>query len=521
MHHRNKRNIIIAAILLFALTGAGILLVFNLHSMLMTNMVPENLREQSARIYWIISGFVVFVIAAAFAVAYWLLKLKEKSDRQNEKVTEEIRHQIYTDTLTKLPNRGAMKQEIANWMNICREQKHNGGTFFLDVDNFQSVNNTFGHNIGDSVLEECAVRLTEFVSKEGVIGRIGGDEFALLLHPIHTKYDLQQYAERILDVFTKPFLVHGVIVQLNCSIGTMLFDWTEEKAQKEYDKIINQTEFVLSQAKKTNKGSYCVFNNQIGEQETRLAKMQRSLKNAITNDEMLVYYQAQYDFHERKIIGFEALVRWDSKEFGMVSPVQFIPLAEKSGYIKEIGRFVIDKTFAFAKEYEDTDFCISFNCSAMELLQADFVDYIKERFDYYNLKWHSVAIEITESCLIESFDEVIQKLNDLCDYGLLVYLDDFGTGFSSLTYLKNLPIDAVKIDKSFIDEISTNTTEKDIVGMIVSLAGRLNLRVIAEGVEIEGQLEDLQQCGCTVIQGYYISRPIPKNEVPHLLVAHA
>lgn len=518
MHHRNRNNIIIAAIVLLILSGVGIFFISSVRSMLISNTQNSS---QSSQVFWMIVVFVICVIAVVFAVTCFLLKLKSKNDEEKEKVAEKIKLQTYTDTLTKLPNRSAMKQEIANWMDSCREQKHNGGAFFLDVDNFQSVNNTFGHNVGDSVLEECSVRLAELAGEDGVIGRIGGDEFALLIQPIYSQEDLRQYADKILDVFVKPFLVHGIIVQLNCSIGTMLFNWTEEKTQKEYDQIINQTEFVLMQAKNTNKGGYCIFDNQIGEQENRQAKMQRSLKNAIANNEMLVYYQAQYDFQEKRIIGFESLVRWDSKEFGMVSPAQFIPMAEKNGYIKEIGRFVIDKTFAFAKEYEDTDFCISFNCSAIELLQADFTNYIKERFDYYNLKWQSVAIEITESCLIESFDEVIQKLNDLCDYGLLVYLDDFGTGFSSLTYLKNLPIDAVKIDKSFIDEISTNTTEKDIVGMIVGLAGKLHLRVIAEGVEIENQLQDLQQCGCTVIQGYYISRPIPKNEVPHLLIAHA
>lgn len=518
MNHRNRKGVLVAAMILLLLTGAGIWFVSGMHSVLVPDMASQ---EQSNQVYQMIIPFVVCVTAVIFAAACCLIYLKTKSDEEKEKAAEEIELHTYTDTLTKLPNRSAMKQKIAAWMDCCRQQKHNGGAFFLDLDNFQSVNNTFGHNIGDLVLEECSTRLASYVGKDDIIGRIGGDEFALLIHPIHTQDELEQFANKLLDVFTKPFLVHGIIVQLNCSIGTMLFNWTEEKAQKDYDKIINQTEFVLTQAKNTNKGGYCVFNNLIGEQEDRQVKMRNSLKNAIANDEMLVYFQAQYDIHEKKIIGFEALIRWDSKQFGMVSPVQFISLAEKTGYIKEIGRFVIDKTFAFAKEYEDTDFCISFNCSAMELLQADYIDYIKERFDYYNLRWHSVAIEITESCLIESFDEVTQKLNDLCDYGLLVYLDDFGTGYSSLTYLKNLPIDAVKIDKSFIDEISTNTTEKDIVGMIVGLAGKLHLRVIAEGVEIENQLEDLQQCGCTVIQGFYISRPIPKSEVPNLLVAHA
>jgi diguanylate cyclase (GGDEF)-like protein len=262
------------------------------------------------------------------------------------------------------------------------------------------VNNTFGHTTGDLVLGESSRRLVDLVGNDNIVGRIGGDEFALLVRSVPNQKELELFAEKVITLVKKPILIHGIIVQLNCSVGAMLLDYQEAKIEREYDKILNHTEFVLSQAKNTQKGGYCIFNNIIGEEADRQAKMQHSLESAISNHELLIYFQAQYDLREKKIIGFESLVRWDSKQFGMVSPVQFIPLAEKTGCIKDIGRFVIDKTFAFAKEYEDTDLCISFNCSPIELMQADFVDYVKERFDYYHLRWNSVAIEITESCLI-------------------------------------------------------------------------------------------------------------------------
>lgn len=518
MHAQNrKRDIIIAVLVFFVLTVLGLFFLLSIHSQLVSG--NGSMSSKESQMFFTIACFVVYVIAAMVIIICCLLKIKSKNDAAKAKEAEEIRRYTYIDPLTQLPNRNAMKQKIAEWIDACHKDNCNGGAFFLDMDNFQSVNNTFGHTTGDLALVECSRRLVDLVGSENIVGRIGGDEYALLVRNVPTQQDLEKFSQRLIDLVKKPILIHGIIVQLNCSVGAMLLNCKAPKADREYNKIINHTEFVLSQAKNTQRGSFCIFNDIIGEEADRQSKMQHSLETAISNNELLIYFQAQYDLSEKKIIGFESLVRWDSKQFGMVSPAQFIPLAEKSGCIKEIGRFVIDKTFAFAKEYEDTNLCISFNCSPIELLQADFVDYVKERFDHYKLKWNSVAIEITESCLIESFDEVVQKLGQLCDYGLLVYLDDFGTGFSSLTYLKNLPINAVKIDKSFIDEISTNKTEKDIVGMIVGLAGKLHLRVIAEGVEIENQLQDLEQCGCNVIQGYYISRPIPKNEVPRLLIS--
>ncbi len=464
------------------------------------------------------SALLFFVVIAEFIVAsFYFFKLKKSGYETLIRRNEEIKYFTYTDMLTKLPNRNGIKKETAQWLERCRTDAQNGGALFLDVDNFQSVNNTFGHNVGDKFLAEAALRLAKVKGEKNIIGRIGGDEFALLVSDVNTAEELEEYADQILELFREPFMIHGNVIQLTVSIGIILFDHMEEKSNDEFDEIINRGESILSEAKRLSKGSYALFNDEFGSVIERQHKMEHELKNSIKNNELTCYFQPLYNNEQETIVGFEALARWNSPKFGMVSPLQFIEMAEKTGFIKELGRFVVNQTFAFAKSVQAHNLRISFNTSPTELLQADYTDYVIKCFDYYGLAPNSVAIEVTESCLIESFEEVIKKLKVLGDHGIVVYLDDFGTGFSSLAYLKNLPIHSVKIDKSFIDEIATDKTEKDIVDMIVLLAHRLNFEVIAEGVETKEQIKCVSNCGCNITQGYFISKPIPPQDAKKLL----
>lgn len=464
------------------------------------------------------SAFLIFLVIVGFIVASaYFFKLKKSSYESKVRRDEEIKYFTYTDMLTELPNRNGIKKETARWLEYCRKNSQNGGALFLDVDNFQSVNNTFGHDMGDEFLAETALRLTKIKGEKNIIGRIGGDEFAILISDVNTEKELEEYADKILKLFEDPLVIHGNAIQLTVSIGIILFNYEDKKSQNEFDEIINRGESILGEAKRLSKGSYALFNDKFGGIIELQNKMELELKNSIKNNELTCYYQPLYNNETKSIVGFEALARWNSKKFGMVSPLQFIKMAEKTGFIKELGRFVVNQTFAFAKSVQDYHLRISFNTSPTELLQADFTDYVLKCFDEYGLTPNSIAIEITESCLIESFDEVIKKLRILGSYGIVVYLDDFGTGFSSLAYLKNLPIHSVKIDKCFIDEIATDKAEKDIVDMIVLLAHRLNFEVIAEGVETSEQINCVSNCGCNITQGYFISKPIPFQEAKLLL----
>lgn len=422
-----------------------------------------------------------------------------------------------TDALTGLPNRNGIKARIGEWFCACRRNGRGGGVFFLDVDNFSSVNNTFGHDAGDRFLCETAARLRRLSGRHSIVGRVGGDEFALFVSEVNRPEQLENFARKITESFQEPYRINGIEIRLTCSVGALLFRPGEEKKENAFDEIIVRGEFVLREAKTGKKGGYALFNNAFGGLIDRQLRQESALKHSLEKDELMCCFQPQYSCEKDAVVGFESLARWKNAEFGMVPPDRFIPMAEKSGFIKEIGRFMVERTFRFAKDIEGRGACVSFNASPVELMQADFTDFITGCFETHGLAPGSVAIEITESCLIESFDEVIRKLKILRERGIRVYLDDFGTGFSSLTYLKNLPIDAVKIDKSFVDEIVTDDVEKDIVEMIIRLARRLNLEVIAEGAETEEQVACVRESGCDVIQGYYISRPVPRDDAVRLL----
>ncbi|WP_312694473.1 bifunctional diguanylate cyclase/phosphodiesterase [Caproiciproducens sp.] len=481
-------------------------------------MVDKNKIMAPANQILIMSAVLFGLLILEFIVAsVGFVKFKKTSYEANVRRNEEISYFTYTDTLTNLPNRRGIKKNISGWIKTCREESRNGAAFFLDIDNFQSVNNTFGNEIGDAFLASAAARLAAVEGENILLGRIGGDEFALLISNVDTSEELESCAKNILRLFKEPFLIHDNVIQLTCSIGAILFNYHEIITDNRFDEIINRGEFVLREAKSTSKGSYALFNEEFGITIDRQHQMQRELKMSIHNKELSCYFQPQYDYRKKSIVGFESLARWNSAKFGMVPPIEFIAMAESNGFIKELGRFVVDQTFAFAQSIKGRGLRVSFNTSPVELLQADYVDYVIERFYYYGLDSDSVAIEVTESSLIESFDGVIEKLEILGRHGIYVYLDDFGTGFSSLTYLKNLPIHSVKIDKSFIDEVVTDRVGKDIVDMIVRLAKRLDLEVIAEGVETQDQLECIYGCGCNMIQGYLISPPVPWEKAVSLL----
>lgn len=481
-------------------------------------MVDKNKIMAPANQILIMSAVLFGLLILEFIVAsVGFVKFKKTSYEANVRRNEEISYFTYTDTLTNLPNRRGIKKNISGWIKACREESRNGAAFFLDIDNFQSVNNTFGNEIGDAFLASAAARLAAVEGENILLGRIGGDEFALLISNVDTSEELESCAKNILRLFKEPFLIHDNVIQLTCSIGAILFNYHEIITDNRFDEIINRGEFVLREAKSTSKGSYALFNEEFGITIDRQHQMQRELKMSIHNKELSCYFQPQYDYRKKSIVGFESLARWNSAKFGMVPPIEFIAMAESNGFIKELGRFVVDQTFAFAQSIKGRGLRVSFNTSPVELLQADYVDYVIERFYYYGLDSDSVAIEVTESSLIESFDGVIEKLEILGRHGIYVYLDDFGTGFSSLTYLKNLPIHSVKIDKSFIDEVVTDRVGKDIVDMIVRLAKRLDLEVIAEGVETQDQLECIYGCGCNMIQGYLISPPVPWEKAVSLL----
>jgi EAL domain-containing protein (putative c-di-GMP-specific phosphodiesterase class I) len=277
--------------------------------------------------------------------------------------------------------------------------------------------------------------------------------------------------------------------------------------------LFKNADMVLYSTKYKGKDGYTYYEPAMSDDMQYKSEQEKHLRQAYYNQEFMLHYQPLIDVRQKSIIGHEALIRWNSSRYGMVMPNQIIPLAEEIGFIDKIGKWVIDTAFAFAKRVEPLNLCTSCNVSPVQLAQNNFVEDVLKSFEHHDLKKGSVAIEITESCLIESFDEVMWKLSLLREKGILIYLDDFGTGYSSLNYLKNLPVDYIKIDKSFIAEITKPGVDSKILKTIVTLAHELGIRTVAEGVETAEQLELLEFYGCDMAQGYLISRPKPEEEI--------
>ncbi|HYE69483.1 MAG TPA: EAL domain-containing protein [Anaerovoracaceae bacterium] len=432
--------------------------------------------------------------------------VRDISDRKKQE--NEIRNLAYNDYLTGLHNRVSFINRLNKELDGESVQERQGAILFIDLDNFKKINDSFGHFFGDEVLIRLADKLRSLAADHFLPARIGGDEFVILCQDA----DIQQVlkiAEKIIGIFREPIVIHENTIHITCSIGIALYP----RHGITVEEIFKNADMAMYSAKDQGKDTYAFYEDVMSADMQYKMEMEKQLRLAYNNKEFVLFYQPLYDVTQKRIKGYEALIRWNSPLYGMVSPNRIIPLAEEIGLIDKIGDWVIDSAFAFAKCLQPHNLYISCNVSPVQLAQSNFVEKVIQKFEKYQLETGSVALEITESCLIESFDEASQKLAQLRDKGLQIYLDDFGTGYSSLNYLKNLPVDKIKIDKSFIDEITNSGKDSNILKTIIKLAHDMGLRTVAEGVESEAQYQYLKACHCDLIQGYLISKPKPEAEI--------
>lgn len=432
--------------------------------------------------------------------------VRDISDRKKQE--NEIRHLAYYDYLTALHNRVFFIDKLNKELDGVSAEEVQGAILFIDLDNFKKINDSFGHFFGDEVLIRLADRLRSLTADHFLPARIGGDEFVILCQDADPQQAMR-IAEKILGIFRDPIVIHENAIHITCSIGIALYP-RDGNTVKE---IFKNADMAMYSAKDQGKDNYAFFEDVMSADLQYKIEMEKQLRLAYHNREFMLYYQPLYNIAQKKITGYEALLRWNSPLYGMVPPSRIIPLAEEIGLIDKIGDWVIDSAFAFAKEVQSQNLYISCNVSPVQLAQSNFVDKVLQKFEQYQLKKGSVAMEITESCLIETFDEASKKLALLRQKGILIYLDDFGTGYSSLNYLKNLPVDKIKIDKSFLDEITNSGKDSKILKTIILLAHDMGVRTVAEGVETDAQYQYLESCHCDLIQGYFISRPKPEAEI--------
>lgn len=437
---------------------------------------------------------------------------------QRNAAESKIKQLAFYDQLTQLPNRQLLMEKLES-ARLHSERNHKyGAILYLDLDDFKTLNDTRGHDVGDKFLILVSQRLSQCIRKTDTVARIGGDEFVIIFEHLDTELEQATHkcdflCQKILSNLTQPYTIDNIEHFSTLSIGVTLF-YGEDKS---IDELLKHADLAMYQAKNSGKNTYRFFNPEMQQKVLEHAAMANDMRQAISKGQMMLYFQPQVT-HAGQLIGAEALIRWQHPEKGMVSPAEFIPVAEVTGLILPIGEWVLDQacqTLSIWQQSELTrSLTLAINISAKQFYQSDFVAQVLSALRRYDANPHRLKLELTESMLHEDLEDTIHKMSQLQEFGVTFSLDDFGTGYSSLSYLKRLPLDQLKIDKSFVSDLNHNTYGADIARTIVSLANSMDLSVIAEGVETEEQRLALVSYGCFHFQGYLFSPPVPIEKFP-------
>jgi diguanylate cyclase (GGDEF)-like protein len=434
---------------------------------------------------------------------------------------QQIHNLAFHDVLTQLPNRRLLLDRLSNALLHSARTHLYGAVLFLDVDKFKNLNDTMGHKFGDMLLINVGQRLQSCVRESDTVARLGGDEFVLLIEELddHAENALQKIAitaEKIRESFTQPFLLDNKEYLGSTSIGVCLYRGTAESAED----LIKHADVAMYKAKESGRNAVRFFDPEMQATVEAHALLELDLRHAIAEKQLSLYYQIQVD-SENRPIGAEALVRWIHPVRGMVSPAQFIPLAEESSLILSIGDWVLDtacrQLSAWSKSEKTRNLTLAVNISAEQFKQSDFVETVSALIHQYEIDASLLKLELTEGVVLNNVAEVISKMHALIAIRIKLSLDDFGTGYSSLSYLKQLPLDQIKIDQSFVRDMTSDQNDAVMIQTIISLAKNFRLNVIAEGVETETQLTLLKSFGCMAYQGYLFSKPVPIDAFESLL----
>jgi diguanylate cyclase (GGDEF)-like protein/PAS domain S-box-containing protein len=438
--------------------------------------------------------------------------------------TDLTHHVALFDQLTSLPSRALFLEQLRRaFSRTERQSEYLLAVLFLDCDRFKVVNDSLGHAIGDRLLQEVAQRLEASLRPGDVVARLGGDEFAILLENLQSPQDAEHIAIRINQALTRPFSLMGHTVYISGSIGIAFniphFD--RRYAQNPED-LLRDADTAMYRAKAAGKSQYAVFEGVMHEQAQRTLQLETDLRRAIEAKQFQLFYQPIWSLSTDAMTGFEALIRWNHPERGMVSPAEFIPIAEETGLILPIGQWVIQEACrqmnVWRNEFSAARaLTVSVNLSAKQLSEPNLVDQIQATLDQTGFPPHRLKIEITETMIVENHQAAVQILTQLQTLGVQIQVDDFGTGYSSLSVLHSLPLDTLKIDISFVRLLETDPENAEIVKVIIKLAHNLGMEAIAEGVETQAQRLQLKSLGCDFAQGYLLAKPLPPLEIERLL----
>ncbi|MDI9509300.1 MAG: EAL domain-containing protein [Clostridiales bacterium] len=432
------------------------------------------------------------------------------------KSSEGFKKLAYTDLLTELPNRVAFTEMLNHIMLTIRSDEIIG-IIDIDIDNFKNINDTLGHSYGDELLIDVTHRLKQVTDENDYLARIGGDEFIILTQNLEDMASYEEKIKKIRNVFTFPFVLSTKEYFVTVSIGVAFAPKDGKTAQS----LIKNVDSAMYMAKANGKNTYTYFDPDFNKMLTDKIELQSELRKAIENDEFKLFYQAQMDLANKGLIGFEALIRWEHPNKGLLIPRDFMSLAEESGLIIPIGEWVLRTACYQLKEWSDigyTNFTMAVNLSSRQFKDRGFVQMVYGIIEETGIDPSRLELEITETVALEDLEYTIEIIKELKTVGVSFSLDDFGTGYSAMSYLKHLPISNLKIDKSFLDLVMEDNRDKKIIQAIITLAKSLNLHVIAEGVEKPEQEQFLMESECDVAQGYLYSKPVPKERAEEILI---
>ncbi len=474
------------------------------------------IRASLGRLYQRLGIFAVFTLLVAlgsFGLSWLLVARMRRAVRQAE---EHLHFLAHVDPVTTLPNRHEFNERLGFALECADRQETSACLLLLDLDNFKVVNDTLGHDCGDVLLQQVAQRLTATLRSTDIICRLGGDEFVVIVEPPEDREEPDRVASKILAALADSFAVQGHQLFVSASIGVSVYPQDAKDARS----LMRCADTAMYYAKSKGKNAYEIFRPEMEQRAHKRLKLEANLRRALQNDELYLHYQPQIDVRSGRMTGVEVLVRWTCAELGTVSPTEFIPVAEESGVIVSLGRWVLQTACKQAAAWRDAGLLdtlehVAVNLSACQTRDAGLMDEVAALLEETGLPARLLELEITEGVLMENVHANLELLHKIQAAGIHLSIDDFGTGYSSMSYLKRFPIDQLKIDRSFVAGVPGDGAA--IATAIIAMALSLNLSVVAEGVETEEQMRFLRDAGCDVMQGYYFARPLPADQLTALL----
>lgn len=452
-----------------------------------------------------------------------MIEAQRKAARQVKVKQQYLEFAAHHDPLTHLPNRLMFEDTLRRTVQETLESNLNFSIFLVDLDNFKFFNDQYGHLVGDKMVAEVGNRLRTMMRDIDLVARLDGDEFVVIQRDVDETVCAEEVASRIMSVATAPYEYRGFTLKTAVSVGISSFPDDVHVQQDEQmlgEEMVNNAAVALQEAKSNGKNQYRLFNEKMRLRLTARIRLEQDLKIAMQDSQFEVYYQPKINIHTRQCTGAEALVRWRHPVNGFVSPEAFVPVAEETGLIIELGAWILQTACIKTRELQDLGYeglNVAVNISAVQFTDGNLLPMVSKALEESGLSPELLELEITESAVMHDPEEVISSLHELSEHGMKLAIDDFGTGYSSLAYLKRFPVNTLKIDRAFITDISSDNDDVAIVEAVLGLGKHFNMKVVAEGVEDEEQLNFLKSQGCDIAQGYFISKPLSSEQYTHWL----